>query len=157
MSRMDWLVLVHVLAAFAFVAGLVGRDITIAQARRSGDLASITELLAVASRFDTVVKGGSIAVLVFGLIAMVVGDISLSDNGWLVASLALYVALGLLVPIVFLPRGRAFDEALADARRRGAVTTALTEAFRDPAVALAKITELVVVAVIICLMVLKPF
>lgn len=154
---MDWLVLVHVLVAFAFVAGLVGRDITIAQARRSGELASITELLAVANRFDMIVKVGSIAVLVFGIIAMAVGDLSLSDNGWLAASLALYVTLGLLVPIVFLPRGRAFEAALADARRRGEVTSELTEALSDPAVAFARTAELVVVAVIIALMVLKPF
>lgn len=89
MPRMDWLVLLHVLVAFAFVAGLVGRDITIAQARRPHDLTSITELLTVANRFDTIVKIGSIAVLVFGLLAMVVSDLSVSDNGWLVASLAL--------------------------------------------------------------------
>ena len=154
---MDWLVLLHVLVAFAFVAGLVGRDITIAQARRSHDLTSINELLAVANRFDTIVKIGSIAVLVFGLLAMVAGDLSVSDNGWLVASLALYVALGLLVPIVFLPRGRVFDAALADARQRGEVTPALTEAFRDSAVTFARNAELIIVAVIIGLMVLKPF
>jgi uncharacterized membrane protein len=156
MRRMDWVVLLHVLAAFAFVAGLVGRDITIAQARRSRELASITELLAVANRFDTIVKAGSVAVLALGIIAMIVGDLSPSDNGWLVASLALYVALGLLVPIVFLPRGRLFDAALADAEQRGEVTPELTQAFRDPAVAFARNAELVVVAVIIGLMVLKP-
>lgn len=154
---MDWAVLLHVLVAFAFVVGLVGRDITIAHARRSRDLASIIELLALATRFDTLVKVGSIAVLVLGLLATVLGDLSLSDNAWLVASLVLYVALGLLVPIVFLPRGRAFDAALADARQRGEVTPELTQAFRDPAVAFARNTELVVVAVIIGLMVLKPF
>jgi uncharacterized membrane protein len=154
---MDWVVFLHVLVAFAFVAGLIGRDITIAQARRSRELASITELLSVANRFDSVVKVGSVAVLALGIIAMIVGDLSPSDNGWLVASLALYVALGLLVPIVFLPRGRLFDAALADAEQRGEVTPELTQAFRDPAVAFARNAELVVVAVIIGLMVLKPF
>jgi uncharacterized membrane protein len=100
----------------------------------------------------------SIAVLVFGLLAMVAGDLSVgSDNGWLAASLALYVALGLLVPIVFLPRGRVFDAALADARQRGEVTPALTEAFLDSAVSFARHAELIIVAVIIGLMVLKPF
>jgi uncharacterized membrane protein len=157
MRRMDWVVFLHVLVAFAFVAGLIGRDITIAQARRSRELASITELLSVANRFDSVVKVGSVAVLALGIIAMIVGDLSPSDNGWLVASLALYVALGLLVPIVFLPRGRLFDAALADAEQRGEVTPELTQAFRDPAVAFARNAELVVVAVIIGLMVLKPF
>jgi uncharacterized membrane protein len=153
---MDWVVFLHVLVAFAFVAGLIGRDITIAQARRSRELASITELLSVANRFDSDVKAGSVAVLALGIIAMIVGDLSPSDNGWLVASLALYVALGLLVPIVFLPRGRLFDAALADAEQRGEVTPELTQAFRDPAVAFARNAELVVVAVIIGLMVLKP-
>ena len=156
MRDMDLVVLLHVLAAFSFVAGLVGRDITIAQARRSRDLASITELLAVANRFDWIVKVGSVAVLALGIIAMIVGDLAPSDNGWLIASLVLYVALGLLVPIVFLPRGRVFDAALADARRRGEVTPELTAAFRDPVVATARNAELVVVAVIIGLMVLKP-
>jgi uncharacterized membrane protein len=154
---MGWAVLVHVLVAFAFVAGLVGRNVTIAHARRSRDLASITQLLAVANRFDTIVKLGSIAVLVFGLVAMVVEDLPLSANGWLVASIALYVALGLLVPIVFIPRGRAFDAALADAQQRGEATPELTEALRDPVVTLARNAELVVAAVIIGLMVLKPF
>lgn len=154
---MDWVVLLHVLTAFAFVAGLVGRDVAIAQARRSNDLASITTLLVVANRFDSIVKVGSIAVLVFGVIAMVVGDLSLADNGWLVASIALFVAVGLLVPTVFLPRGKVFERALADARRRGDVTPELTAAFRDRAVSLARNAELVIVVVIIGLMVLKPF
>ena len=157
MPDMDWAVLLHALTAFAFVAGLVGRDITIAQARRSRDLASITALLVVANRFDSIVKIGSVAVLALGIIAMVVGDLSPTDNGWLIASLVLYVALGLLVPIVFLPRGRVFDAALDDAQQRHEVTAELTRAFRDPVVAFARDAELVVVAVIIGLMVLKPF
>lgn len=154
---MDWIVLLHVLVAFAFVAGLVGRDITIAQARRSTDLSSITALLAVANRFDTIVKVGSIAVFVFGVLAMVVGDLSLADNGWLIASLALFIAIGLLVPTVFLPRGRVFERALAEAKLRGAVTPELSAAFHDPAVAIARNVELVIVVAIIGLMVLKPF
>ena len=115
MPHVDLAVLLHVPVAFAFVAGLLGRDIMIAQARRSRDLGSITELLAVANRFDAIVKVTSVAVLVFGLLATVLGDLSLSGNAWLVTSLVLYVALGLLVPIVFLPRGRVFD---AGTRRR---------------------------------------
>jgi len=153
----DFVVLVHVLVAFAFVAGLVGRDITIAQARRSNDLSSITALLALANRFDSIVKVGSIAVLAFGVVAMVVGDVSLSANGWLIASLALFLAIGVLVPTVFLPRGKVFERALAEARQRGDVTHELIAAFHDPVVALARNAELVFVALIIGLMVLKPF
>jgi hypothetical protein len=42
-------------------------------------------------------------------------------------------------------------------RRMDEVTPELTQAFRDPAVAFARNAELVVVAVVIGLMVLKPF
>jgi hypothetical protein len=59
------------------------------------------------------------------------------------------------VPIVFLPRGRVFDAVFADAKQRGELTPELTQAFRDPVVALARDAKLVV-AVIIGLMVLKP-
>jgi hypothetical protein len=154
---MDGVVLLHVLTAFAFVAGLVGRDLTIAQARRSSEIDSVTTLLAVADRFDTIVKVGSVAVLVFGLVPMVVGDLSLTDNGWLVAAQVLFVLMGLLVPTVFLPRGRVFERALAEARDRGEITPDLSAAFHDPIVAIARNAELVIVTVIIGLMVLKPF
>jgi hypothetical protein len=62
-----------------------------------------------------------------------------------------------MVPLVFVPRGRVFDRALADARQRGAVTLELTAAFRDLVVRAARTLELVVVAVILVLMVVKPF
>jgi hypothetical protein len=154
---MDGVVLLHVLTAFAFVAGLVGRDLTIAQARRSSEIDSVTTLLAVADRFDTIVKVGSVAVLVFGLVPMVVGDLSLTDNGWLVAAQVLFVLMGLLVPTVVLPRGRVFERALAEARDRGEITPDLSAAFHDPIVAIARNAELVIVTVIIGVMVLKPF
>ena len=81
------------------------------------------------------------------------GDISLSDDGWLGAAIVLF---GLLVPLVFLPRGKIFERALADARERGEVTRALTAAFDDPFVAIARNIELAIVGVIIGLMVSKP-
>jgi hypothetical protein len=50
-----------------------------------------------------------------------------------------------------------FDRALEDADRQGRVTPALASAFRDPVVATARNLELVGVAVILALMVTKPF
>jgi hypothetical protein len=49
-----------------------------------------------------------------------------------------------------------FDAALTEARSRGVITPALTEAFRDPAVTWARSTEAAIVAIIIVLMVVKP-
>jgi hypothetical protein len=62
-----------------------------------------------------------------------------------------------LVPLIFLPRGRAFAAALDDARQRGSVTPELTAAFHDPMVAFARTYEIVVIAIVIALMILKPF
>ena len=100
---------------------------------------------------------GSFAVLLVGpLTAWAQGrPLAGSGNGWLLVSLLLYVPLFAMVPLVFIPRRRVLDRALADARQRGAVTPALASAFRDPAVAAARTLELVVV--IMALMVVKPF
>ena len=154
---MEWAVLTHVLVAFGFVAGMVGRNVTIAQARRSTDITAVTELMAAASRFDMLVKVGSLGVLVLGLLAMFIGELSLSEHGWLVVSLVLYVTLGALVPLVFVPRGKVFDAAMAGARQHGEVTHELTTALRDPVVSVARNAEMVAVVVIIALMILKPF
>jgi uncharacterized membrane protein len=102
---------------------------------------------------------GSIAVTVLGLLAAwALGQpLAGSDNWWLLTSLLLFVAVGVLVPVVFLPHGKVFEHALADAKARGEVTPELRTALRDPAVRNARAAELVTVAVIITLMVTKPF
>lgn len=148
----------HVLAAFWFVAGLVGRGVTIAQVRRETDLGRVESLMAVTDRFEKwMVRPGSGAVLLLGLVTMVAQDRSLLHEAWLLVSLVLYVVLFALVPTVFLPRGKRYDAALEDARPGGTVTPALAEALRDPMVALGRRLELAVVVVIIILMVTKPF
>ena len=106
---MRWWVVLHVVIAFGFVAGLIGRDITLAKARSTDDLGQVGALVGLASRFEKLlVIPGSFAVLVAGLIAMVAQGRSLTGprNGWLVVSLVLFVALFALVPTVFLPRAR---------------------------------------------------
>jgi hypothetical protein len=155
-----WVVLLHVAVAFWFVAGLVGRNLTLARARASDLLGSAAALVELAGRFERLmVIPGSFAVLVLGLLAAWATDRPFTGpgNGWLLASLLLYVPLFAMVPLVFLPRGRVFDRALADARRQDAVTPDLARAFRDPVVAAARGLELVVVVVILTLMVVKPF
>jgi hypothetical protein len=62
-----------------------------------------------------------------------------------------------LVPLIFLPRGKVFEAALAEAQAQGRVTVELTAAFRDPAVAFARLYEGAAIAVVVALMVTKPF
>jgi uncharacterized membrane protein len=150
----------HIVAGMALVAGLVGRGITIAEARRATDLTQLEGLLRAARRFEeTLVRPPSLLVLVLGLITMVAQGRSLVGEGnwWLLTSLVLFLLLGALVPLVFLPRGTRFETALETAKAEGAVTPELTAAFADPVVALARRTELFVLAVIVGLMVFKPF
>jgi Predicted integral membrane protein (DUF2269) len=155
---MRWWVLLHVAAAFWFVAGLAGRDVSLARARRATDLTSLRALTDAAGVFDRAfVVPGSIAVLVAGLLTMFVADIGLSDAAWLLVSLVLYLSMVPLVPLVFLPRGKVFDAALAEAERAGVVTPTLRAAFQDRAVRAARAYERLVVGVIIVLMVTKPF
>ena len=113
-----------------------------------------------AGRFERLlVQPGSFAVIVLGLITMVAQGRSLVGEGnwWLLTSLLLFVAVGALVPLVFLPRGKRFEVAMEEAATRDEVTPALRAAFADPAVAVARVAEMVGIAVVIALMVLKPF
>jgi len=78
-------------------------------------------------------------------------------TGWIIASVAVYVALTALVPTIFLPSGKRFEAAMLAAQQAGQVTPQLQAAFRDRAVRFAHVAELVGVATIVILMVTKPF
>jgi hypothetical protein len=153
-------VFLHVAIAFWFVGGLIGRGLTLARARSSDDIDGVYLLTELAGRFENLmVIPGSIAVFVAGLLAAWAEGIPLwgPGSGWLLLALILFLSTFPLVPLIFIPRGKVFGAALADARAQRKVTPALTEAFHDPAVAFARNYEMVAIAVIVALMVVKPF
>ena len=155
-----WIVLLHVAVAFAFVAGIVGRDLTIHKARTSTDVHLVGELMELAGRFEMLlIRPGSFAVLLAGIWAALARGLSFTapGNRWLLVSLIVYLSTVPFIPFVFLPRGRVFGQALAEAKDRGEVTPELTLAFHDRAVAFARNYELAVIGLIIALMVTKPF
>jgi hypothetical protein len=158
-SIADAMQLLHVIAAFAFVAGLVGRDLILGAARRADDLPKIRTLLHASEPFERLVRTGSMLVLAFGLLAWWTEKLPVWGTGarWVTVSLIAYATIIPLVPLVFLPRGKVFDAALVDAEEAGHGTPALTAALNDPAVAAARWYELGVVAFIVVLMVTKPF
>jgi hypothetical protein len=156
----ELVVLLHIAASFWLVAGLLGRGITIARARSAGDIGLMSHLMDLAGRFERLmVIPGSAAVVLLGLLAAWVGDVPFTGEGnwWLLTSLLLFVAIGLLVPTVFLPRGRVFERAFEDAKARGEITAELQGALDDPAVRNARWLELIVVGIVLTLMVTKPF
>ena len=106
---------------------------------------------------------GYLAVLFLGLGTALLqgypplGFIQGGTVNWVLASLALFLGQLALVPTVFIPSGKVFDTALTQARAAGKVTSELSAAFRNRTVELAHRAEFAIVAVIVCLMVLKPF
>jgi uncharacterized membrane protein len=156
----EWVVALHVLVAFWFVAGVIGRDVTLAKARGAGDPHLVGELAELAGRFERMsVRPGSFAVLVLGLLAAWARHLPLagSGSGWMLVSLILFLSTAPLIPLIFLPRGRVFERTLADAQVQGSVTPGLAAALRDRAVQAARTYELLTLVAIIALMVTKPF
>ena len=157
---MELWVLLHVATAFWFVAGLVGRDLSLARARGASDISVVRTLADLAGVFDRfMVTPGSVAVLLLGFATALSQGRSFTGNGdrWMIASLLLYLSIAPLIPLVYIPKGKAFDAALASAEARGEVTAELTAAFSDRAVRATRMYERLVVALIIVLMVTQPF
>ncbi|HEY6058390.1 MAG TPA: DUF2269 family protein [Candidatus Limnocylindrales bacterium] len=154
---------VHALIGLAFLAALIGRWIALAEAARAGTIGDVRAMLSVSARFERIVVVSSVLVLLVGIATAVVqgrpflGPFQGGHVDWLFVSLILVVSIIPLVPVVFLPRGRAFEAALEEAARAGSVTARLRAAFGDPVVAAAHAYELIAMLVVFVLMVMKPF
>lgn len=156
----EWVVLLHVATAFWFVGGLIGRWLVLSRARSSADMTVVSELVELSGRFERwMVQPGSFAVVLAGLLAAWATDLPWTGEGnwWLLTSLLLFVSVGVLVPAVFIPRGKVFEASLEAAKEQGSVTPALSAAFGDALVSFARVYEVAAIAVIVVLMVTKPF
>jgi len=155
--------LVHALVGVLFVAGLVGRWITLGQAARARTVSDVRAMLTVSARFERIVIVSSILVMVMGIVTAIaqgrpfLGPLQGAPVDWLFVSLILFLSVLPLVPLVFLPRGKVFEAALDDAGAQGEVTERLTRAFRDPVVFVAHVYELAVTFIVLVLMLAKPF
>jgi hypothetical protein len=159
MDWADWMKLVHVGIAFALVAGLMGRWILLTRAASSEDVEAAYGLANAASPFERLVIVSSQLILPAGLAtAWLQGYPWLGlTTGWMLLTVLLIIPIPIMVPTIFLPRGRIFEATIADARAKGIVTPALRAAWNDPAVAFARRYEVAAVAIVIALMVLKPY
>jgi uncharacterized membrane protein len=156
--------LIHILAAFWMVGGLLGRTFALGAARRAPQVPTVQALVQLAGRFENLmVRPGSLLILGVGVLAAwaggwpVLGFLQGGSSNWVLVSLVLYLTSIPVIIAVFIPRGRIFEAALQEAVTQGSVTPRLTTAFDDRAVAAGHIYEWIIVVVIIGLMVLKPF
>ena len=163
MTLFALLKLVHVASAIWFVAGLLGRWYALSAASRASDVKLVRAFADLGGRFENaMVIPGWTAVLASGVITALVGGLPLlgpfqGGSSWLFVALLIFIAILVLVPTVFLPRGRVFGAALADATARNEVTPGLRAAFADPVTVRFHWAELIGVGAILVLMVLKPF
>jgi uncharacterized membrane protein len=151
--------LLHVVTAFWFIGGLLGRTVIMWQAARTTDVRMVEMLVRVAGYFERwMVIPGSLAVLGFGLAAAWLQRWPMFGGAtWLLLSTVLYLSLIPVIAFIFVPRGKIFDRVLQTAIAQGEVTADLSAAFRDRVVGLAHAYELAATAVVIVLMVFKPF
>jgi hypothetical protein len=160
----QWLVLLHVISAFVLIAGLIGREGTRAYASRQEKIEVFIPLIGLSGWFESkLVIPGSNAVLLLGLATAwvrgwpVFGVLQGSPINWVFVSLLLYLVMIPLITLIFLPRGKLFEQKLAEAQNQGVITPELRAAMDDPVVRAAHIVEAVLVVVVIYLMVMKPF
>jgi uncharacterized membrane protein len=160
----QYIKLFHILSGIAMITGLIGRELARSQARRSQDIQIFQAMIQLSGRFENLlVIPGSTSVFIFGLIVSwmrgwpLLGFLQGASTNWLLVSLILYLSLIPLILFVFLPRGKVFEKALAEALEKGQVTDTLLATFNDRVVYRAHIYEALVVAWIIFLMVIKPF
>ena len=157
--------LLHVLAAFWFVGGLVGRDFAFWQAGRATNVQAVQALLQISDFFERYgVIPVSLAVFLFGLIATLLqkwpllGFLQGSPINWLLVSFILYLGISLAIgPLKLVPRRKQRTHALEEAFTQGVITPELTASLHDKVVVQFRMVELAIVVVIIILMVTKPF
>jgi Predicted integral membrane protein (DUF2269) len=149
----------HVLLAFVLVSGLLGRWVLLTRAARSDDVERSHLLAETASPFERAVQVSSPLILVLGMAtAWAQGYPWLGlTTGWMLLTVVLVIPILVLIPTVFVPRGRVFRAEMAAARQAGTVTPGLRAAWADAVVAMARRYELAAIAVIVALMVLQPF
>ena len=151
--------LAHILVAFGFITGLLGRWIQLGNAAKAEEVETAYRLSQAAAPFERLVIMGGNLVLPAGLLtAWAQGYEWLGlTTPWMLVSVVILLSVLPFVPLVFLPRGKVFEAAMSAARAAGTVTPELRAAFRDPAVAFAHRYELGAVTLVVVLMVLKPF
>ena len=157
--------LLHVLAAFWLISGVVGRGLTFWQAGKAKDVHAVHALLQISEFFERyAVIPVSIAVLVFGLILTwlqkwpLFGFLQGSPANWLLISFLLFVGISALIaPLGLVARRKERERALKEALAQETVTLRLLAALHDKVVIRYRLVEFIVLVIVIVLMVTKPF
>ncbi len=156
--------LIHIGSGAAMIVGLVGRELMRACARRAADIAGLARWVRRSGWFERwLVIPCSQVVLVAGLVLAwlrgwpVFGFLQGAHSNWVLAALLLSLLPVPLIVLIFIPRGKVFEQRLAAAVAQGQITGELRASFHDQVVHAAHAAEALVIAAIVYLMVAKPF
>ena len=151
--------LVHVALAFTLVIGLFGPWSLERSTSHATDPETAFALTQAASPFARLVLLSGPAIIIAGLVTAGLSGYPYLGltTGWMLVSLVLVLVFPfVLAPLVYIPRSRAIEIAMADARQQRVVTPALRAAFASPALRYARRYEAIAIIVVVTLMVLKP-
>jgi hypothetical protein len=94
MGLSDWLLALHVLAAFAWIASLVVYTVVIVAGRRLSVPSDVARLFAVSRSGDALIAVGMIGTIVFGLWLAIDLDAYHPWDGWIIAAVVLWFVAG---------------------------------------------------------------
>jgi uncharacterized membrane protein len=158
--------LLHILASFWLISGVVGRGLTFWQARKAKDVQAIHALLQISDFFERyAVIPVSMAVLLFGLILTWMAKWPLFgflqgaySTNWLLVSFILFVGISAFIaPLGLVARRKERARALKEALAQDTVTLRLLVALNDKVVIGYRLVEFIILVIVIVLMVTKPF
>jgi uncharacterized membrane protein len=159
-----WLKFLHIIAAIIFVGGIFGRQLVRANAKKADNVQIFAALSHAAGQIENLmIIPSNLVVIVLGVILAlrsgypVLGFLQGAAQNWLFISNILLVLGLLMVPTVFIPRGKKFAAILGAALAKGEMTLELRSAMDDRVVKLAHFYEEISLVVVVALMVLKPF
>ncbi|HEU0296991.1 MAG TPA: DUF2269 family protein [Anaerolineales bacterium] len=164
---MSWYLLLrflHILSSIVFIGGIFARQAVRSRGKKATSIRELEAYFSAAGQIEKLmVIPGNMAVIVFGVIlaimmkAPIFGFLQGASQNWLLVTNLMLVAGGLMVPLVFLPRGKIFDRLMQDALGRDEITSELRSHLDDAVVKRAHFLEMFLVVVIVILMVFKPF
>ena len=151
----------HILAVTAVIAGVVGRALIRARLVRLDDIHLVREFVDLEGHFDQwLVIYGSLATLLTGVLLTWLGHWPLLNAGvptWTLVGAVLFLSTIPLVIWVYVPRGKVFSKAFAEALAQKRVTVELRAAFSDQVIRASYLYEYLMFPAVVALMVLKPF
>ena len=92
MDFYDWMLALHLLAAFALASSLVLYSVLVFSGRRMTTLAQTRMLFRVAPVATPLVAGGAFLVLILGIVLAIDNDAYELWNGWIIAAIVLWAA-----------------------------------------------------------------